>query len=433
MDSIKCGTALLAAVALLVCREALAQNWPQWRGPESNGVSRESKLPVRWGPAENIAWKRKLLGRGMSTPIIWGDQVFLTSQIGAGIVDASSARYEGPPVESNQGPVTFVIQCFQRANGELFWEHRVQAETPLPAVHVFHNLATPSCVTDGERVYAWFGTGQLLALTLEGRVVWERNLARDYSPFKLLWGHGSSPMLYQDFLILLCDHEPSAYLLAVDRRTGKTIWKTDRGRDLRSYSTPVVVRAGERHELIVNSNPRIDAYDPETGQHLWHADGGCKVPVPMPVTANGIIYTSRGYSSGPYMALRPGGRGDVSQSHLVWRIPTGAPYVSSLLYYQGLLYLATEVGVVRCVDPATGETIWTKRIGGNFSASPVGADGKIYLLNEEGETVVLLAGKKFEVLARNSLGEPCRASPAIVQGQIFIRSDHHLYAIGAQR
>jgi outer membrane protein assembly factor BamB len=412
-------TILLAAILFLS-----AGNWPQWRGPEANGVSTETNLPTSWGANENIDWKVKLPGRGMSTPIIWEDRVFLTSQIGRGLVEQ-----QADPARENE-PVSFVIQCFRRTDGKLVWEKRIAAERPLPPVHPNHNLSSPSCITDGERVYAWFGTGQLICFNLDGRVLWERSIGKENSPFKLLWGHGSSPALHKNFLYLLCDHDPAAYLLALDKITGKTLWKTDRGKGLRSYSTPYLVKAGDRYELLVNSNPRIDAYDAENGQHLWYADEFNRVPVPTPVTANGIIYTNRGYSSGPYMAIRPGGKGDVGETQVIWRVPTGAPYVSSLLYYRDLLYLATEAGIVRCVEPKTGETIWVERIGGNFSASPVGADGKIYLLNEDGETVVLAAGRKCQVLARNALNEPCRASLAIAKGQIFIRSDLYLYCIG---
>ena len=420
---------LAPAFLVLLCGDALSQNWPQWRGPDANGVSPETGIPAKWGPNENIAWKVRIPGRGNSTPILWQDRVFVTSQLGNGVVEASSARYEGP-VPPNDSPVTFVIHCYSSKDGRLLWEHKLAAEAPLPAVHAFNNLASPSPVTDGERLYAWFGTGQIVALTLEGKLVWQRNPGREFSPFKLQWGAGSSPVLYKDSLILQCDHEPAAYLLALDRKTGKTLWKTDRGTGLRGYSTPLLVAVGERHELVVNSSPRIDAYDPETGKLLWFTDGDCKTPVPAAVSANGIIYTSRGYNSGPYLAIRPGGKGDVSGSHVLWRMPTGAPYVSSLLYYRDLIYMATEVGVVRCVDPETGETVWTERVGGNFSASPVGADGRIYLLNEEGETVVLQAGKKCIVLSRNPLNEVCRASPAIAAGRIFIRSEQHLFAIG---
>ena len=300
----------------------------------------------------------------------------MTSQIGAGIVEARSARYEGPTPASDEA-VTFVVQCFRRSDGKLVWEERIPAEKPLPPVHVFHNLSSPSCVTEGERVYAWFGTGQLIAFTLDGKVVWRRNLAQEISPFTIQWGHGSSPVIYKNFLILQCDHDPEGYLLALDRKTGKTAWKTSRGRGLRSYSTPFVVRSGDRNELVVNSNPGIDAYDPDNGELLWSIKEDCRVPVPMATEAGGIIYASRGYNSGPYMAIRPGGRGDISRTHVIWRVATGAPYVSSLLYYEDLLYLATEVGVVRCVEPKSGETIWTERVGGNFSASPVGAGGRI--------------------------------------------------------
>jgi len=419
-----------AALALFVSGAGSTHNWPQWRGPDADGVSQETGLPLRWSRSENIAWKVRLPGRGNSTPIIWSDRIFVTSQIGSGIVEARSARNDGP-VANDDGPVTFVTQCFRREDGKLLWEHRVAAEKPLPPVHVFHNLSTPSPVTDGERVYVWFGTGQLLALTLEGQVVWTRHLGKEYSPFTLLWGHGSSPVVFRDSLILLCDHNPAAYLLALERRTGKEVWKTDRGKGLRSYSTPFLAAVGDRFELIVNSNPRIDAYDPENGQLLWYADGDCKVPIAMPVIADGILYATRGYNSGPYMAIRPGGKGDVNQTRVLWRVPTGAPYVSSLLYYRNLIYMATEVGIVKCIDPKTGQTLWTERIGGNFSASPVGADGKVYLLNEDGETAVLQAGRECVVLARNQLNEVCRASPAVSRGRIFIRSDENLYSIGA--
>lgn len=421
---------VIPGLLVLMCSlyPAWPQNWPQWRGPEANGISQEVGVPLRWGSVENILWKVKLPGRGMSTPIIWEDRVFITSQIGNGVVEVSSARYEGP-ARSKQ-PATLVLQSFDREKGRLLWEHRFEAEEPLPPVHEFHNLSSPSPVTDGERVYFWFGTGQLFAFTLDGSLVWSRSLGKDYSPYLLHWGHGSSPVLYKNTLILLCDHEPAAFLLALDRRTGKEVWKVSRGKGLRAYSTPFLMPHGDGYELIVNSNPRLDAYNPETGEHLWHADGDCRVPIAMPVSAQGILYATRGYNSGPYMAIRPGGRGDVTNSHVIWRKPTGAPYVSSFLYYQGLLYLATEVGVVRCIDPETGETVWTERIGGNFSASPVGVDGRIYLLNEEGETVVLQAGRKYNVLARNALNEVCRASPAVSRGRIFIRSEEHLYAIG---
>ena len=195
-------TFLTTLAILLLSKAAFGQGWPHWRGPNANGISPETGLPVAWSPSDNIAWKVKLPGRGMSTPIVWGDRIFVTSQIGFGKVESRSARYEGP-VMSDDGPVTFVIQCFRREDGKPLWEHRVPTEKPLPAVHAFHNLSTPSPVTDGERVYAWFGTGQIIALTLDGQAVWSRNLGKEYSPFQLQWGHGSSPVLHKENLFLL--------------------------------------------------------------------------------------------------------------------------------------------------------------------------------------------------------------------------------------
>lgn len=422
--------ALIAAA--LTAATAAAGDWPQWRGPDADGVSAETGLPVTWSASENVAWKVELAGVGGSTPIVWGDLVIVTSQVGAGPVEERGrGRRDGdaaPPPPADD--VRFVVEAFRRGDGERLWRHELAARRLIP-VHPKHNLASPSPVTDGEGIYALFGTGQLLALDLSGKLVWQRHLGEDYGPFQLLWAHGSSPVLHRDSLFLLCDHDPAAYLLALDKATGETRWKVDRGQELRSYSTPLLVRGEKGDELIVNSNPRIDAYDPATGALLWYADPEVnRVPVPTPVAADGVIYASRGYRSGPYMALRPGGRGDVSASHILWRIATGAPYVSSLLYYRGLVYMADETGIASAVDAATGERVWRERLGGYFSASPVAADGKVYLLNEDGEAFVLAAGRSFSLLAKNALGERTLASPAVAGGRIFLRSDRHLFAIG---
>jgi outer membrane protein assembly factor BamB len=291
-------------------------------------------------------------------------------------------------------------------------------------------MASPSATTDGERVYAWFATGQLVALDMDGKLVWERHLGKELAPFDINWGHGSSPTLYDDLLILQCYHLPGANLLALDKRTGKQAWKVDRGRGTTSFSTPFVVRRPEGDELIVNSSERVDAYEPATGELLWYAGEPQRYAIPAPSYHDGILYMSRGYRSGPYMALRVGGRGDVSDTHILWRVATGAPYVSSLLYYDGLVYMANGNGIVTCTDPATGKRVWQERVGGIYTASPVAVDGKIYLLGEGGETVVLRAGRELEILERNPIGERVVASPAISQGRFFIRTDAHLVCIG---
>lgn len=427
---------IIAVLALLLPPDARGANWPQWRGPAANGTSEEKGLPTQWGPDQNIAWKVPMRGLGTSTPIVWGDRIFLTSQIGDGPFEQRSRDFASASVPRKTGQkekVQFLVEAFARSDGRLLWEYRFDADGDLPPVHMKHNLASPSCVTDGQFVYAWMGTGQLVALSMDGKPVWSRNLGKEYSPFQVLWGHGSSPMLYKDSLMLLCDHPRAAYLLALDKRNGKQLWKADRGQDRRSYATPFLVRGEKGDELIINSSERIDAYNPSSGELLWHVGESNRVPVPSPVFHQGVLYASRGYNSGPYLAVKTGGRGDVAATHVLWEVKTGAPYVSSLLYYQGLIYMATETGIATCVDAASGRMLWRERLGGVFSASPVVADGKVYLVNEGGEAFVLEAGRELKILNRNQLGERTLASPAISNGQIFLRTDEHLIAIGGRR
>ncbi len=441
----------IACLTLLISMgSAFAENWPQWRGPRGNGVSLERGLPVKWGDEENVAWTAQLTGLSVSTPIIHGDRVFVTSQAGRGQLREGNhptlMRGEETPSERSlgeaasaspaQGPVTFLVEAFDRGSGRRLWEYRVRAEAPeggeLPPVHRKHNLASPSPATDGERVYAWFGTGQLVALDSAGKLVWERNLAKDYSPFDIPWGHSASPTVYEDSLILLCDHESASYLLALDKRTGREKWKTDRGQGLRSYSTPTVVPGPAGDELVVNSSERLEGYDPKTGKPLWFLVEPNQFPIPVPSFADGIIYTSRGYRSGPFMAIRPGARGDLKGSeHLLWHVPTGAPYVSSVVHYQGVVYMASDAGVVQAVDAKTGERLFQGRTGGVFSAAPVAGDGKIYFVSETGEAFVIAAKREFEILAQNPMNARFLASPAISGGLLFLRSDDRLIAIGS--
>jgi len=438
------GLAILLAV---LASAPLGANWPQWRGPRGLGVSAESDLPVAWSASENIAWTAQLRGAGSSSPVVWDDQVFLTSQIGHARVrpgshpmlardDAGLVGLERPiggrreDADRGNGPVSVAVESFNRADGRRLWEYSLEAEGPFPELHEKHNLATPTIATDGEVLVAWFGTGQIVALDLRGRPIWTRHLGREYSPFDVNWGHGSSPVLYGGLLILLCDHSSASYLLALDARTGQERWKADRGKGRSSFSTPLVVPGPEGDELIVNSSERIDAYDPATGELLWYAGAPRQTPIPSAVSHDGIIYLTRGYRNSPYLALRPGGRGDVTRSHVVWRAPGGGSYVPSLVHYEGLLYLTNDVGVLTCADARSGERLWQMRLGGVFFASPVAADGKVYFVSQTGETIVVQAGRTPEVLSRNNLGERIVASPAIASGRIFLRSDTRLFAIG---
>ncbi len=437
--------------ALVACTLALtaaagagrAEDWPQWRGPNGNGVSRDKGFPTRWSGKE-IAWKARLGGLGISSPIVWGDRVFVTSQSGRArlkpgnhptLARGEEAKAEKPlgagsSAEGDSSKVEFLVEAFAGKDGRRLWRYRTAAEGDLPEVHQKHNLASPSPVTDGRLVYAWFGNGQLVALGLDGKLAWQRHLGREYAPFQVNWGHGSSPALYEDLVILLCDHDPGSYLLALDKTTGKERWKVERPKGSISYSTPTIVRGQRGDEMIVNSTTRVDAYDPRSGELLWWTGESHRFAVPVPAYHDGVLYLSRGYRSGPYSAVRTGGRGDVSKSHVPWSMPTGAPYVSSLLYYEGLVYMANDAGIVTCVDPGTGEKVWQERIDGIFTASPIGADGRIYMVSETGETIVLQAGREARVLSRNSVGERSVATPALSRGQIFIRTDDHLICAG---
>lgn len=439
--------ALAASVALAVGtagRALHAADWPHWRGPNGTGTTSETNLPVRWSATDNVAWKSPIAGLGVSSPIVSGDRIIVTSQIGTGVrregshptlVQGGSAAAAGERGLGNRaargdGRTIFVVEAFHRGDGRRLWQYQLDADGPLAGVHDKHNLASSSPVTDGERIYAWFGTGQIVALDMTGRLVWQRHLGKEVSPFDVIWGHSSSPTIFGDTLILLADHEPAAYLLAVDARTGRDRWKADRGKGRMSYSTPLVVTTPTGPELIVNSSERVDAYDPRNGTLLWYFGGLNRFPIPMPVFHDGMIYMSRGYRSSPYMAVRPGGRGDVSKTHVVWQSDTGAPYISSLVHDAGLIYMATDVGAVTVVDAKTGQRASQQRIDGIFSASPVAGDGKIYFVSETGETIVMQAGRTPTVLARNDIGERAIASPAISNGQIFIRTDDHVFAIG---
>ena len=432
-----------ALATLIVTSSPGAEDWPQWRGPLLNGVSPESGLPLAWSE-ETLAWSVALVGHGVSSPVVAGDRVFVTSQRGrdsrrpgthpklARNDPAVAASERAMPVTEAEtdGATVFVVQSFARLDGRELWRYELEAEGELPRVHEKHNLASPSPVTDGELVYAWFGNGQLVALSLSGDEVWRRHLGREHGDFEIDWGHGSSPAVHGELLYLLCFHEPRSYLLAVDKRTGATRFRIDRGQQVRSYSTPILIPADRGHELVINSTEGLHAYDPETGALLWRAGGEHRFGIPVPSFHDGVLYASRGYRSGPYLAMRPGGRGDVNDSHVLWQVPTGAPYVSSLLHYEGLVYMASDSGIVTCVDAATGEKVWQQRTGEIFAASPVAGDGKIYLMSETGTTIVYRAGREPEEIARNRIEGRVTASPAISGGRLFVRTDDRLVAIG---
>jgi outer membrane protein assembly factor BamB len=418
-----------------------AEQWPTWRGPATTGVSPESGLPAEWSDTRSIAWKASVRGLGISSPIVVNQHVVVTSQAGTGEVrqgprlvqsgnPADAGERAMQPAGTGAPRVTFLVSAFDRTTGRRAWETEIPSEGPLPFVHEKHNLASPSPASDGERIYAWFATGQLAAIDLSGKVVWQKHLGTEYGPFQINWGHGSSPAVHNGVLLLICYHERASYLLALDARTGAVRWRVNAPALATSYSTPVVVQAGSRTEVVVNSSAGVSGHDFATGERLWYFNEDNRFPVPSPLVHQGLIYLSRGYRSSPFMAIRPGGQGDIASSHVLWRVPSGAPYISSLVYYDGLIYMVGDVGVLTVTDATTGTRVHQERIGGVYTASPVAGDGKVYLPSEDGETIVIAAGRTPRILARNKLSARQLASPAIAGGRLFIRSDDAVFAIG---
>lgn len=403
-----------AFVAAGLLSPAAAGTWPQWRGPDSNAVSAESPLPVRWGKDENIGWKVRVPGEGVSSPIVWNDRVFVTS-----------ARERG---------ARRVVHALDRISGEIRWSRAIADEYPeITSALTGHAAPTPA--TDGERVVAFFGNAGLVCYDFAGRQRWRR----EFGDFESELGFASSPVLYGDNVIQLCDHDGTrftsfdSFLICLDLDTGKTVWKTKRPEIGRSWSTPVLVPVGEeRQELVVNAQDELRGYDPDTGKQLWHVDGMTGWVTPTPVFGDGRIFATSG-RNGPVLAVKPGGRGDVTGGRVIWKRPRRGPYVCSPLLYRNRLYVHEEQGILRCFSAETGDVIYRQRLDGKFRASGVAGDGKIYLTDNEGTTHVIAAGDEFRLLAENALGEECLASPAISAKCLFLRTRFHVHCIGPPR
>jgi outer membrane protein assembly factor BamB len=406
------------SVMMLAFSLALAENWPQWRGPLLNGVSNEKNLPLRWNTTENIAWKLALPGLSAATPAIWEDRIFLN-------VSDGEEMY---------------LWCVDKKQGSLSWKKL------LCGKHVQlnkHTASSPSPVTDGKSVFVLNAYGALRGFDFAGNEVWARELWKDYGRFGTRFGYASSPLLFEDSLYIqvlqVTQKNDPSYLLRIDKQTGKTLWKVDfpRTADFKAaegYSSPTILKQGNRVELIINGSDQITGHDIATGQELWRVAGLVTEREPSrqassPIVADGVIYAPSAHR--PLFALRAGGRGNLSEAHGLWSSRHG-PDVPSPVTDGKFFYIVNDKGIARCLDAKTGKELWgPERLKpGDYSASPVLADGKLYITNEEGLTTVLKAGAKFEVLAENSLEDQVLSSPALSDGQIFIRTAKFLYCIG---
>jgi len=421
---------LIALLVLAFAFCAGAEDWPQFRGPTGQGISSEKNLPRHWAAESNVVWKTPVPGEGWSSPIVWKERVFVTSA-------------------TQQGTKCHVI-AVDRKSGKIVWDKEVFEQTPLRKEGK-NSYATPTPVTDGQRVYAVFGDGGVAALTLDGAVAWTNRDVQFYSRH----GLGSSPIVHEDLLVMPYDGSnrigtPGAwpnntaeerlgwqipwdksFVAALDVKTGKRVWIGKRGMSRIAHSTPVVIEHAGKKQIISIAGDAIQGFDPKNGERIWTAYAQGEGLVPTPVIGDGLIFAASGFEKTTLRGIRMGGQGDVTQTHIAWEQRKGVPTQPSLLYVQGHVYGITDGGIASCYKADSGDIIWQERIGGNHSASPVLADGKIYFLSEAGETAIIDASPKFSgILATNSVSEKCQASMAISQGNIFIRSDKHLFCIG---
>jgi outer membrane protein assembly factor BamB len=409
---------LLAAFTWLACASAPAADWPEFRGPDGQGHAEEHGLPVLWGPMKNVAWKVAVPGNGWSSPIVFKGRVYLTTAV--------------PPTGGRKGELSLRALCLDAKSGTVVWDREVFRQAAgAPGIHGKNSHASPTPLTDGERLYVHFGHQGTACLDLEGNVVWT-NRELTYAP---VHGNGGSPVLCGDLLVFSCDGGDKRFVAGLDRATGKLRWKADRpGKPSRnfSFSTPLLIEFQGRKQLISPASDMVIAYDPATGNELWKVRYSGYSVIPRPVFGHDLVFVSTGFDSPTLLAIRPDGSGDVTDSHVAWKTKKGAPLTPSPLLVGEQLYLVSDGGVVSCLDARTGSEHWHQRLGGAFSACPLYADDKIYVQSEEGVGTVLAAGTTFKQLGRNALGERSLASPAAAAGALFVRTDKHLYRIQQQ-
>jgi outer membrane protein assembly factor BamB len=420
-------TAPIAALLWLGASPA-ARDWPQFRGPAGRGVSDETGLQLTWSATSGVAWKAALPGPGHSSPIIWRDRIFLTAfRSSEGALGRMTSMLTSKLAMGHRPTGQLLVLCLDRATGRVVWQREVETSA-IEEVHHTNSPATPTPVTDGSLVYVYFGSRGLFAYDFDGKLVWEKPLG----PFPNEWGSGSSPVLYDDLLLLNIDSDGDDFLLAVDKRSGKTVWQAPRTNAPRAWPTPAVWRKPDGDEIVVSGSARASGYDARTGTERWRVNGLSSWVSPTPLVAHGLLYVASGGSGGNVvLAIRPGGRGDVTTTHVVWRTERVAPYISSPVVAGDLLFTVRDGGIVACLDAKSGRLIWQQRLAaaGSYYASPLAADGRIYVTNEDGVVTVLAAKPSFQVLAVNDLGERTLASPAVSDRTIFLRSDEHLWAI----
>jgi outer membrane protein assembly factor BamB len=401
-------TAIAQQVRMIPVEGEGAKYWSRWRGPSGQGIAAGSGYPDTWSATENVLWKAVVPGIGNSSPIVWGDLIFVTT------------AYEGGRRLS--------VLAYRRSDGSKLWESFVPQGRSQSA-HFKNGHASSTAVTDGQHIYVYFGPRGLFAFDLNGKLAWQQDLGMTDA----YHGTAGSPLLYKDRIILYQDQYRNSFIAAFDAKTGRQLWRTGRDAGV-GWGTPIAITTGDHDEIIVNGEREVYAYDPASGRELWRCGGTTFEVIPTPVVGYGMVFCSSG-RAGPTLAIRPGGRGDVTNTHVAWTSPKGSPFVPSPVLYGPQLYMVNDMAsIVTSIDATSGKVMFQGRLGvaqrEGFSASPVAVDGKIFFTNDDGETFVLRAGRKFDLLHVNKIGESTLASPALVDGRWYIRTNRHLYAIG---
>lgn len=442
---------LLTALAALPAATFPAepeQNWPSFRGPGACGIADGYPTRTTWnadsaaGQPSGISWRSELPGLAHSSPIAWGDRIFVATVVSlSGKAPLRIGYYGDPKGADDNGEQQWKVLCFDKRSGKCIWEQAIRKGKPGAGRHPKATHANTTLATDGQRLVGCFGSEGLYCFNLGGELLWSKDLGViNVSKYGIGWGYASSPALFRDRIVLLCDDPRNPFVAAVSLSDGKELWKVSRKGDCeRSWGTPLIYSEGTRTQVVTNGWPFIVSYDLETGAELWRLRGGGDNPIPSPFVADGcIVITNAHGGKAPIFVIRPSARGDISlpdgqtaNDSIVWSNATGGSYISTPVVYRGYIYLLNSNGVLRCYDFKTGQRAFEERLGTNsaFSASLVAADGKIYCPSEEGTVFVIKSGPALEILARNEMGEPCLATPAVSQGVLYFRTAESLMAV----
>jgi outer membrane protein assembly factor BamB len=446
MNTLRWPLALFFAVLCAVAASPTT-NWPTFRGPQASGIADGQDLPDHWDGTrgDSISWRTRIPGLAHSSPIVWGDRLYVTTAISSQ-EDATFKHglFGEGDASTDRSVQRWRVYSVDKLSGKIVWESTAYEGVPKEKRHVKNTYASSTPVTDGKNVVAFFGSQGLYCFDTNGKLIWKKDLGfldlGAYDAPQYEWGTASSPIIYQNKVIIQCDTQKEDFLLAVDIKTGATIWKADRD-ELPSWGTPNVYTGGSRLELITNASNFIRGYDPDSGKELWRLGGSSQITAPTPIFSKDLIVVASGRRpEAPIFVIRAGASGDItpakgqtSSDRVVWSRQQRGPYMPTPLIYGEYLYVLANQGIFDCYELSTGKEIYRQRLahqGGGFSGSPVAADGRIYLSSEDGDIFVVKAGKDYELLATNPMGQRLMATPALSGGKIFVRGEHDLFAIG---